>query len=55
VFVNRVAKPPLNSILSGLVHWFEGGGKEETVKGILLVCTRKFQHIHNLICYAHFT
>jgi hypothetical protein len=32
VFGNGVVKPPLNNVLSGLVYWVEGGGKEETTK-----------------------
>jgi hypothetical protein len=39
---------------SELVHWVERGGKEETVICILLVCARKFQHIHYPVCYVHF-
>jgi hypothetical protein len=54
VFGNEVVKLPLNSVLSALVHWVEGGGKEESAKGILLVCARKFQLIHYPICYVYF-
>lgn len=40
---NGIVKPPLNSVYSYvLVHWVEGGGKEEISKYVLLVCTRNF-------------
>jgi hypothetical protein len=41
VFGNGVVKPSLNSVLSGLVYWVEGGGKEETTKKYFVsVCKR---------------
>jgi hypothetical protein len=32
VFENGVVKPSLNSVLFGLAHWVEWGGREETAK-----------------------
>lgn len=54
VFGNGIVKAPLWTVYPVLVHWVEGGGREEIAKDVLLVCTRKCPRIYCSICYAHF-